>query len=282
METKNNEHDTSAFPEYYQEYDGLEFSGWRRLLNRMNSVMLQDMQEYALQRRYDTKYLVSDENQLLDLMHKISTDYSVLAINGNRLHQYQTMYYDTPDYLLYRQHHNEYRTRFKVRTRTYLSTNDSFLEIKQKTSRSQVDKKRIPIEGLLLNTSSKVHAFMGKNCPVPCEQLEPKLMNTFYRFTLVSHHSVERATIDLGMGVWNQEHGKLLPGIAVVEVKQGCPDRNSALVGALHDAGMRPGGFSKYCIGVSLLVPEIKHNRFKENLLMLERIMDGGLSDGVY
>jgi hypothetical protein len=37
--------------------------------------------------------------------------------------------------------------------------------------------------------------------------------------------------------------------------------------------GTRFTSFSKYCIGVSMLYPEIKHNRFKPKLRMISQLI---------
>jgi hypothetical protein len=37
--------------------------------------------------------------------------------------------------------------------------------------------------------------------------------------------------------------------------------------------GVRPTGFSKYCVGLLLTQPEIKHNRFKPQLRQLRQLM---------
>jgi len=55
-------------------------------------------------------------------------------------------------------------------------------------------------------------------------------------------------------------------------VKQPRIDRASLMMTRLRELGVRPGGFSKYCMGVSLLVPGVKHNRFKPRLRRIDRL----------
>lgn len=248
---------------------------WKQLLNDMPWITLDQLQEYSLMRRFDTKYLVP-EKQLLQILSKITSSYSVLKVNGMRLTPYQTTYYDTSDFLFFRQHHNGIRKRCKVRTRTYLSTDDSFLEIKQKGTNNQCVKERIQIGTQVLMQEKHTNQFIDQHCPVSEDQLEAKLDNRFMRFTLVNHTCVERVTIDLGLSLFNDRKKVMLPGVAVVEVKQARFHDNTPIVEALHDAHLHPQGFSKYCIGVSLLETQVKHNRFKKNLLQLDKMVTKG------
>lgn len=258
---------TTAYPQAHPQ--------WNCLLKRMPWVTLDQLQEYALMRRFDTKYLVQ-EAQLLPILEKLTGSYSVLEVNGVRLNPYHTTYYDTQDFLFFRQHHNGVRNRFKVRTRTYLSTEDSFLEIKQRRDNNQIVKTRIPIDGFHKEKGDATRQFIHKNSPVSEDQLEVKLNNRFFRFTLVNPTSVERVTVDLGLTLFNQEEAVYLPGVAVVEVKQAKLHDNTPLVEELRKAHLHPQGFSKYCIGVSLLEEHVKHNRFKKHLLQLNRMITGG------
>lgn len=98
---------------------------WTQLLNQFQGISLKQLENYALMRRFDTKYLVP-EKQLFQILRKLTHTYSVLEVNATRLNPYQTTYYDTPDFLFFRQHHNGIRNRCKVRTRTYLSSAASF------------------------------------------------------------------------------------------------------------------------------------------------------------
>ncbi len=170
-------------------------------------------------RRFDTKYLVP-EKELLKIIHNIAPAYSVLEVKNIRLNPYMTTYYDSSDFLLYHQHHNGLRNRSKVRTRTYLSTDKTFLEIKRKGRNNQSLKERIAIESPDLTKTQSVSQFIDQYCPIAEELLEEKLKNHFMRFTLVNRSCIERVTIDLGLTFFNEREKVVLPGVAVVEVKQ--------------------------------------------------------------
>lgn len=81
--------------------------------------------------------------------------------------------------------------------------------------------------------------------------LEPGLVMTYRRTTLVSLRGGERVTVDPGLSI---EHGgaqaQLLPGLALVEVKSA--DSRSATDQALLHARFRPLSFSKYVAGIEL------------------------------
>ena len=248
---------------------------WKQLLNQFPGISLKDLEKYALMRRFDTKFVVP-ERQLFQILRKMTTSYSVLEVNGTRLNPYHTTYYDTPDYLFFRQHHNGLRNRCKVRTRTYLSSAASFLEIKQKGTNNQCIKSRIQIDTENLIQGNRTEDFISQHCPVSENQLEVKLNNTFLRFTMVNPVDIERVTIDLGLSLFNDYEEVVLPGVAVVEVKQARLHDQTPLVGALHAAHLHSQGFSKYCIGVSLLEAQVKHNHFKKNLIQLDKIISKG------
>ena len=62
-----------------------------------------------------------------------------------------------------------------------------------------------------------------------------------------------------------------LSNIVIVEVKQ---DRSSIseFMKELHNSRIQPFGISKYCLGVILFNESIKYNRFKKNLLTLNKL----------
>jgi hypothetical protein len=233
------------------------------------------MDHVALLRRTDTKYLLSEE-QLLWALAQLADRYQVLEIDGQRLHRYQTLYFDTPDWALYRQHHSGWRDRYKVRERAYADSDLAFLEIKHKINDHTTIKSRLRTPRLSGRIARDAESFMHRHYPYQAEGLEAKLFNTYQRITLVSRHSVERVTVDVDLRfMWD---GACVPldGIAIAEVKQEGFSLDSAFIGQMRALGVRATGFSKYCIGVSLLHPEVKHNRFKPQLRQIDQIVHTG------
>ena len=66
-----------------------------------------------------------------------------------------------------------------------------------------------------------------------------------------------------------------LPHLAIIEVKQDSFSPQSDVARLLRRYSVRPTGFSKYCIGSSLLYPELKQNNFKSKLRLVEKLAQG-------
>jgi hypothetical protein len=250
-------------------------SRWPALLQGFEAVHLSEMGRAALLRRTDTKYLMS-EDQLSWALARLADHYRILEIDGRRLHHYQTLYFDTQDMALYQQHHNGLRDRYKVRERAYADSDLAFLEVKQKTNTNTTIKSRRRTRALSSRLPRNAALFLRTHYPYPMEELEPKLFNVFQRITLVSKHSVERLTVDVGLRfLWNGVCVSL-PGLVIAEVKQDGFSVDSEFIRQMRALGMRATSFSKYCIGVSMLYPEVKHNRFKPQLRQIDKLCEGG------
>jgi hypothetical protein len=75
----------------------------------------------ALQARIEHRYLVPLE-RFAELAARLPDTYAVLEIDQLRGFAYESVYFDTPDLLTYRQHLQGRRRRYKVRTRAYLDS----------------------------------------------------------------------------------------------------------------------------------------------------------------
>jgi hypothetical protein len=248
---------------------------FKRVLQRFSPINLAEMHSVALLRRIDTKYVLS-EAQLHQALTRLTADYDVLEIAGQRLHHYQTLYFDTPDFALYRQHHDGWRTRYKVRSRIYVDSNTAFLEVKRKTNKDITVKDRLQTSDIVTQVAAHdntgVDRFLHAHFPQTLETLAPQLWNDFYRITLVSKHSVERLTLDVGLSFQAEGTQTALPGVAVAEVKQEAFSLRSKFVGQMRALGVRSMSFSKYCIGVSRLYTHVKHNNFKPQWRHINKI----------
>ncbi|NTV65125.1 MAG: polyphosphate polymerase domain-containing protein, partial [Oscillochloris sp.] len=233
-------------------------------------ISLAEMDGVALQNRTDTKYLISID-VLIQALSMLADEYRVLEINSLRQSPYQTLYFDTPDFALYMSHHAGQANRFKVRSRRYVGTDQSFMEVKLKTNKDRTIKQRIPTDRLNTACTPEMADFIADHTDGQVPELEPKLWNEFSRVTLVG--ASERVTIDLDLRFRGNGECIAMPGIAIVEVKQDGVSRSSAFIQQLHAANVQPTGFSKYCIGISLIYPEVKHNRFKPKLLQVKKLM---------
>jgi SPX domain protein involved in polyphosphate accumulation len=195
----------------------------------------------------------------------------VLTVGGRRLNHYQTLYFDTPDFDIYHQHHNGWGERYKVRARRYVGSDVAFFEVKHRTNRSRTIKSRLSITEVTTQMNGAAIAFVDANTPFASTILEPKLWNDYQRVTLVSMTSAERVTIDLNVEFgWEDAHSAF-PNIAIIEVKQASLSQSSEFKTQMRQLGLRAGSFSKYCVGVYTLYHPPKSNNFKSYFRQLTK-----------
>ena len=116
----------------------------RGTLSGMHCITLDEMDSIKLMNRVDTKFL-TDLETLGEILRRAAPLYRVLETGGEKVAGYDTLYYDTDGYRMYLDHHQRRLNRRKVRTRTYLTSGDTYLEIKRKNNRGRTRKKRIPL-----------------------------------------------------------------------------------------------------------------------------------------
>ena len=143
----------------------------------------------ALLRRIDTKYVLHTQ-QLFQALENLKDQYRILEIQGCRLNRYHNLYFDTPDFELYHQHHKQQRNRYKVRCREYVDTQLTYLEVKRKNNRDQTIKSRLKTGEFISDLSQKGQHFLSENYPYERQYLQPVLWNDFMRITLVSKWTV--------------------------------------------------------------------------------------------
>ena len=242
------------------------------VIAQFRPISLSDMQQVALLDRVDTKYLLG-LTDLSAVLQQITAEYRVLEIGSIRMNQYRTVYFDTPDFHLYRQHHNRYGSRYKVRTRQYVDSNLAFFEIKNKTNQGRTIKSRLPVPNIQPRVTEGLDKFVDQHTPLEPDRLVPKLWNAYLRMTLVSKHRQERLTIDINLTFGWGEKQVALPGVAIAEVKQKNFSHDSDFIQQMRTLGNHPTSFSKYCIGASMLYKHLKTNNFKPNLQRLYKVM---------
>jgi hypothetical protein len=127
------------------------------------SASLAEVTEQAtLQVRVDHKYMVPVEC-FAEVIARLPQGYLVLEIDGRRGFSYESVYFDTPDLLTYRQHLQGRRRRYKVRTRAYLDSAHCVFEVKLKGARDRTIKAQLPY--LLADRTRMTRAaqdFLGK------------------------------------------------------------------------------------------------------------------------
>jgi len=242
----------------------------QEILKTFDSVSLQDLDAVKLQNRIDTKYMLTIQELEL-VLKEIQKNQKVLEIDGTRLFTYKTIYFDTPDFRFYKDHHNGCINRVKVRCREYVESHLVMYEIKRKLFGTRTDKQRKVIARLPEQIPQEDYALIGYK-RLNAQPIEKKMTNEFRRITLTNNEFTERITIDLDIRLSNEHETIHLPEIAVIEVKQGKTDVFSHTIQVLKKLGIRESSFSKYAIGTALLEKSLKHNAFKPILLKIEKL----------
>ena len=237
----------------------------KSILSTFNPVSLDEIDEVKLMNRIDRKYWfhISKLNELLE---KVTPFYDILEINGKRLMEYKSAYFDTADNFMYIKHHNRKLNRYKVRRRTYLTTNDDFFEIKLKTNKKRTIKRRIATEFNGADFLEKEIVFLNEKTPFKSDELANSLNNQFFRITLIHKNKLDRCTIDIQPRFWNSKGNISFDNLVVFELKRGRSLKSSPMVSLLRNMKIRQRGLSKYCTGRAFLEPELKRNAFKPRL----------------
>ena len=240
-------------------------------LEAMTSIDLDELNALAaLQSRVDRKYLLS-ATAATRLLQRLGDSARVLQIEGERETRYSSVYFDTPELDCYRSAAHRRRRRFKVRTRSYASTADCFLEVKTRGGRSLTVKNRTEHPaGALDRLGGDGRRYVAAVLdaagidPSAARVVEPVLRTDYRRATLYLPAGDSRLTIDSGL-YW-QGSGRCcgqscgLDELVVVETKSpGTPGRADRLLWA---AGIRPARVSKYGTGMALLHPDLPSNRW--------------------
>lgn len=237
-------------------------------------ISLKEMDSVALLNRIDTKFIMSS-GQLLQALAAIRPDYRMLSVNSQRINHYRTLYFDTPNFDLYHLHVNKRADIYKVRSREYTDSRLAFLEVKHKNHKGRTIKERIATAEPILQMNTQAEGWLHSVYPFDSQSLQPKIWNTFSRLTLVSKTNCERVTLDVDLTFYTQDQIASLDGIAIAEVKMDSGRCRSPFLAQMHAQRIHPRGFSKYCIGVSMLYGQVKKNAMKPKLLRLEKIMKG-------
>ena len=244
-------------------------------LEQIPPISLDEMESVKLLNRIDTKYLTDGETLLGILSDAAAKGYRALKTDGVKLCPYDSVYYDTEDLKMFLDHHNRRLTRQKVRTREYVSSGLTFLEIKRKNNHGRTKKKRIEIpSGDFWDFRSNEAAakYLAEKSDYTAECLLPTLETEFHRITLVNPAKTERLTIDTALHFRNLRSGAFsgLKNAVVIELKQD-GHAQSQMKGILLEHRVKPIRISKYCIGVTLTYPDIKSNRFKLKIRKIEK-----------
>lgn len=243
------------------------------LLDKFQSISLEEMRAISLMNRIDTKYLTT-QKRLLDLLTELLPHYYVQENNGRRVNLYKTLYYDTIDDFMYLSHHNRRRPREKIRVREYVESDLSFFEVKNKSNRGRTLKQRSQLTDDINHSDAFIDDFLHQNAQFQLKDLLPKIQNKFNRITLVNKNKTERLTVDFDISFKNltTNSKSSLDNLVVIELKQ---SKNIASQGKeiLKSLRILSMSFSKFCIGSSLTNPKLKNNLFKQQLRAINKLI---------
>ena len=247
-------------------------------LHSFQPIFLGEMDSIKLMNRLDTKYL-TDEATLSKVLDAAATaGYRVLEAEGVQISPYNSIYYDTINLKTFLDHRNRRLNRQKVRTRIYVNSSDTYLEIKRKNNKGRTKKKRLPIPSEELEDFSydkDATTFLAEHSRFTIGQLSPVLYTAFDRINLVNPAKTERITIDTNLYFSNFRTGRKtsLLDTVIIEIKQDGRVR-SQMKKILLDLRVKPVKVSKYCVAVTLTDNTVKSGRFKEKVRAIEKIIN--------
>lgn len=234
------------------------------------SVSLERVLSVAqLTTRVELKYLVPLA-ALPTFLRGLPYELTALDIGGRRIFDYESVYFDTETFALYRNHVQGKRKRYKARIRSYCDSGDAMLEVKLKGRRGQTVKERLPYDyqsrqeltrdGRMFLDTVICQAY-GFTAPPLC----PSLTTAYRRATLVDEERKSRLTIDVNLNWLGSEGSYRADHLALIESKSLTgPGPADAL---LRSMAVRPVRISKYCLGVALLHPDLAANPWNRLLI---------------
>lgn len=158
----------------------------------------------AMQTRVDRKYIV-DGIYAAAVLADLPANASVLEINGERDFAYDSVYFDTNNLDSYRLAATGRRNRYKIRTRSYVDTGATFLEVKTEGARAVTVKERIPYpaaDRAYLNAAGRdyVEESLRGLIDAPATAFEP-VLSTGYRRTTVLLPASDENPVDSRMTI---------------------------------------------------------------------------------
>ena len=235
-------------------------------------ITLAEMSSVKLMNRTDTKF-VTTLPKLIQLLKMAQDDYYAQEIDGERNMLYDTTYFDTNDYAMYRQHQCGHTNRQKIRFRTYVSSHLQFMEVKTKNNHGRTKKKRIEVTDMDLTDVGK-REFLASHLHFDVDTLIPHMHNYFRRITQVNKAKTERLTIDTSLQFHNVQTNvdRDMGPLVIIELKRDGLVFSPVLE-MLRQLHIHPHGFSKYCMGAALTNQQLPVHRFKKKLRDVERIL---------
>lgn len=237
-------------------------------LDHLSPISLTDLDAAAaLQERVDRKYVL-DADDLDRLVDEFGGRLAALDFDGRRWSSYESVYFDTEQLDCFRDAAHRRRRRCKVRTRTYLDTERTMLEVKTKGPRKQTVKHRTPHDfdrRASLGAAGREFVYDVIGVSGFGAQLLPTLTTRYRRATLVDLDDVVRLTIDADLRCtdWAGRTVGLGDRFIVETKSSGEP---SAVDRWLWSIGRRPEKISKFGTGLAALRPTLPSNKWRRTL----------------
>ncbi len=116
--------------------------------------------------------------------------------------------------------------------------------------------------------------FINSNTPYEGNVLKPTLISEFNRCTFVNKNFQERSTVDTNLSFCqnSQQPKAFVDSLVIMEIKTEGKSVYSPLINALEKRRIKQSNISKYCIGRTIIEPQLKINSFKEKLRNIEKI----------
>ncbi len=246
----------SSVPDWSARLDGSS------LIDALPTIELADLNAAAsLQTRVDRKYLVRP-----DLVGSLVSDFagsaSALMVANTRVFDYESVYFDSAEFRLYRAAATGRRRRFKVRTRSQ-ANNDPMLEVKAKDGRGRTVKFRAPHLAAAMTelgpaAGGFVDEVVGTNNTTA--DLHPVLTTRYERSTLFHADSKSRMTIDQNVRCTATDNATATFRAIVVETKS--DGAASPFDRWLWGHGLRPVRLSKFSTALAALTTSLPSNRW--------------------
>lgn len=204
------------------------------------------------------------------LIRELSGEFLVLEHERSRSQLYRNLYFDTEDLDFYTDHHNKKLHRHKIRYRSYVDSDVSFLEVKQKLNTGRTVKHRTRVDDVGVVDDDQA-ALIREHTGHEPDLLAPVITIDYHRVTFAAWAGDERVTLDFGLTFSSDDRRLALDSMVIFEVKQAELMHHSPAMEALRRCGLHTTSMSKYCAGVASCVDAVKTNRFKPLLGRIDR-----------
>ncbi|WNM24317.1 VTC domain-containing protein [Demequina capsici] len=241
---------------------------WEAYVGTLPAISLEQIETTAaMLTRVDRKYVV-EPGHWAEVVASLDVPVQVLEIDGRRSFRYESVYLDTDDLQMYRDAARRRPRRTKVRTRHYLDTGASAIEVKERSASGSTVKSRLFLDSrpdVAEGLTSEALDFVGgfPRLADVAASLRPSLTTTYVRTTLVTPDG--RVTVDAGVEAHDVD-GRSIAYDHRLIVETKVSHHAGAVDRTLWARGIRPARVSKYCTSMAALRPDLPSNRWARTL----------------